>query len=64
MKMLIIDIQPSMSSKFSSVWLKQSFNFLSICFQNDAYVHISGIRPLIIYRIKAKCENPQKHLNK
>ena len=47
MKMLIIDIQPSMSSKCSLVWLKQSFNFLLICFQNDAYVHISSIRPSI-----------------
>lgn len=46
MKMLIIDIQLGMPSK-TSVWLKQRFNFLSICFQNDAYVHISGIRPSI-----------------
>ena len=47
MKMLIIDIQPRMPSKYSSVWFKQSFNFLSICFQNDASVHISGIRTSI-----------------
>ena len=44
MKMLIIDILTSMPPKCTSVWLKQSFKFLSICFQNDAYVHMSGIR--------------------